>query len=128
MKRGLISLCMMLITGFATMAMAQETKIGVACRTPERTAVISEVAGRAPYFLFFDNKGHLLEAMQNPSAGNVGGAGGDTADLLKKKKVTLFVAGRVGQKMKRALKHYKIEISEQTGVAHDVVQAIIQKQ
>lgn len=127
MKKGLMCLFVVLITGFASMSMAQEGKIGVAARGPEKSAAISEVAARAPYFLIFDEQGNFQEAIKNPSIGSAGGAGRDTADLLTKKKVTLFVAGRIGGKMKMALKDYKIESSEQTGVAHDVVTSIIQK-
>ena len=127
MKKILVFLFFILISGAAGVCIAQDMKIGVATNGPEAGATISEVAGRAPYFLFFDGQGNLLEAMKNPSRGSAGGAGRDTAELMNKKKVTLFVAGRVGERMKNALIGYKIEIIEQTGVAHDVVTSIIKK-
>ena len=127
MKKGLIFLIVILIGRFATLSMAQESKIGVAASGPEKSAAISGVAARAPYFLFFDVQGKFLEAIKNPSVQSAGGASGATADLLRKKKVTLFVAGRFGGKMKMILKDYNIEISEQTGVVHDVVTSIIEK-
>lgn len=127
MRKVWVFLFFALISGAAGVCSGQDMKIGVAARGPEAGAAISTVAARAPYYLFFDGQGNFLEAIQNPSAGSVGGAGRESAELLHKKRVTLFVAGRVGGKMKMALKGYKIEINEQTGVVHDVVKSIIEK-
>ena len=124
MKKIFIVLAIVLCS-YTGVSFGQDMKIGVAAMGPETTAQISEVAGRAPYFLFFDSHANLLEAMENPALGASGGAGRDTADLLNKKKVSVFVAGRVGTKMKNALNYYKIDIQEQTGVANEVVQSII---
>ncbi len=128
MKKTLIVLFFILISGAAGLCSAQDMKIAVAANAPESMAPISEVAARAPYFLFFDGQGNLLETMANPGADRSSGAGSSTADLLHEKKVTVFVAGRVGERMKNALKWYHIEIIEQTGVAHDMVRSFIKKQ
>lgn len=126
--KNIIFWLVILISAFTSLSMAQEFKIGVAASGSERSAAISEVAARAPYFLFFDGQGNFLEAINNPSTGTAGGAGQKTANLLSKKKVTLFVAGRVGGKLEMALKKYNVAIIEQRGVVHDVVKSIIQKQ
>ncbi len=114
------------LVGLAISASADSMKIAVAATGPEKTATISKLAGRSPFFLFFDGKGNFLEAVENPSKDLSGGAGRSTASLIAKKGATLIIAGDIGHKMKQALKEYQIEHTEKTGVAHDVVKTIIQ--
>ncbi len=101
--------------------------IAVAANGPGPEATISEKSGRAAYFLFFDNGGNFLDAEKNPFAGVPGGAGPKVAGFLSDKGVSLVVAGKFGTKMERALSSYKIKYISQTGVAHEVVQAITKK-
>ncbi len=101
--------------------------IAVAANNPEAKATISGKSGRAAYFLFFDNSGNFLDAEKNPFAGVPGGAGPKVAGFLSDKGVSLVVAGKFGTKMERALSSYKIKSISQTGVAHEVVQAITQE-
>ena len=127
-RKRFIVFLFFLLAGMATFAHAKDVKIAVATDKPDKDAAISEVAGRANYFLFFDGKGNMLEAMKNPSAGVAGGAGRNTAELMNKKDARLFFAGKVGAKLKDALKWYKIDYIEQTGAAHEVVKSFLQKQ
>ena len=128
MQKQLVGLLVIFFTlvNFSAFALGQDMKIGVAAHQPDPKAAISEVAGRAGYLLFFDHQGNFLEAKKNPGAGMAGGAGRDTADLLKKNEVTLFVAGRIGDRMKNVLKRHKIEYIEEKGVADEVVKSILQ--
>ena len=128
MQKQLVGLLVVLfiLVSFSAFALARDMKIGVAAHQPDQQAAISEVAGRAGYLLFFDKEGNFLEAIKNPSVTKAGGAGRDTADLLKKNEVTLFVAGRVGERMKNALQRHQIEYFEKKGVADEVVKSILQ--
>ncbi len=114
------------LVGLAISASADSIKIAVATTGPENTAPISKLAGRSPYFLFFDGKGNLLKAVENPSKDLSGGAGQGAASLIAKEGATIVIAGDIGHKMEQALRQYQIEIREKTGVAYDVVQGIIQ--
>jgi len=114
------------LVGLAISASADSIKIAVATTGPEKTAPISKLAGRSLYFLFFDGKGNLLKAVENPSKDLSGGSGQGAASLIAKEGATLIIAGDIGHKMEQALRQYKIEIREKAGVAYDVVQAIIQ--
>ncbi len=98
--------------------------IAVAANDPGPEATVSKKAGRSAYFLFFDESGNYLDVEKNPFAGVPGGAGPKSADFLSGKGVALVVAGEFGSKMERALNSYKIKYISQTGVAHEVVQAI----
>ncbi len=125
MKKSLIMLCAAVLLGLAGTALGQEMKIGVAVQAPQEDALISPVAARAPYFLIFDGQGVLLEALANVAARAKGGAGQEAAELLHGLGVRVFVAGRVGGRMRAALESHTIAIHEKTGVAHETVRTII---
>lgn len=101
--------------------------IAVATNDSGAEALVSEKSGRAVYFLFFDDNGNFLNAEKNPFANISGGAGPKVAGFLSAKGVTLVVAGKFGTKMARALNSYKIQYILQSGVANEVVQAIIKE-
>jgi len=122
----IVNLVLFLLFGLAISASGDSMKIAVATTGPEKIAAISQQAGRAPFFLFFDGKGDFLEAIENPSKDLPGGVGQSVASLIAKKGATLLIAGNIGYKMEQALRDYQIEYTEKTGVAYDVVQTIIQ--
>ena len=113
-----------LFMAFSANSAENIASIAVAANGPEPEATVSEKAGRAAYFLFFDGSGNFLDAERNPFSGVPGGAGPKAAVFLSGKGVDLVVAGEFGIKMERALSSYKIKYISQTGVAHEVVQAI----
>jgi predicted Fe-Mo cluster-binding NifX family protein len=49
----------------------QNAKIMVATKQKSPDAAVSELAAQAPYLLIFDNKGKLVEAIENPLKGNI---------------------------------------------------------
>ena len=98
--------------------------IAVAANDPGSKATISEKAGRATHFHFFDDSGAFLGSERNPFAGVPGGAGPKVAAFLSDEGVALVIAGEFGTKMERALSSYKIKYISQTGVAHEVIQSI----
>jgi len=102
----------------------QELKIAVASDGKVKSGVISMSAGRAPYFLFFDGGGNLLEAVANPHADDSGGAGPSAAAFLADKKVGLLLAGRVGPKMVDALQSVKIKYIEKQGTIIDGIKGV----
>ena len=126
LQASLASFALFLFFGIAASSFADSMKIAVAATGSEKTAAISEQAGRAPFFLFFDESGHFLEAIKNPAQDMLGGAGRTTASFLAEKGATSIIAGNIGDKMEQALLDFHVEFKEKTGVAHDVVQAIIQ--
>jgi predicted Fe-Mo cluster-binding NifX family protein len=70
-------------------------KIAVAGNDKMTTSAVSGQAGRAPYYLFFDGKGKLVEAVENPYK-DKDGAGKLVADFLAGKGVTVVVAEGFG--------------------------------
>ena len=76
---------------------------------------ISIQAGRAPYYLIFNEKSEFLETVSNPFNRGGGGAGYGVAKMLADKKVDMVIAGGFGEKMIGALAERGIRHLEITG-------------
>ena len=126
MRIWLLVLLFGLPMAFGVSAAETAVSIAVAANGPERNAMVSEKAGRAPYSLFFNGEGVFLAAERNPFANAPGGAGPQAAAFLAGEGVTLVVAGEFGAKMERALNSFNIKYVINTGVSHEVVQAVLQ--
>lgn len=105
---------------------AKTMKIAVPATGSEKDSLISQETGRAPYFLFFDDKGDFLEAIRNRAKEQPGGISRIVVTLLVDNDVTIIIAESVGDKMKRALIDHHIKLVNKTGTAHDAVEAFIQ--
>ncbi len=100
-------------------------KIAVAALKKQETSPISEQAGRAPFFLIFDENGKLEEKLKNPFSVGGGGAGFAVAKLLADKGIDTFVAGKIGDKMTGALEERSIRPHEMTGTVSNAVSEIL---
>lgn len=122
---------LLIFFGLMTVCWASATEhvasIAVAASSQGEGAVISDKAGRSAHFLFFDGEGVFLKAEENPFADAARKAGPKAASFLHAKGVTLVVAGEFGTKMEDALSSYSIKYVLRTGVAHEVVQALIEE-
>ncbi len=117
--------CALLVV-FASGVSAKTMKIAVPATGSEKDSPISQETGRAPYFLFFDDKGNFLEAISNRAREQPGGISRTVVALLVNNDVTIIIAESVGDKMKRALVDHHIKFVNKTGTAHDAVEAFIQ--
>ncbi len=88
--------------------------VAIAALGKEEDSQVSERAGRAPYYLLFE-EGRLVEAWKNPFAAGGGGAGWSVARVLAEKGVELAIAGRFGGKMEQALDEAGIRHEERRG-------------
>jgi predicted Fe-Mo cluster-binding NifX family protein len=102
-------------------ASADKVKIAVASDGKTASSVVSGVAGRSAYYLIFDSKGKLLEAIENPHKDAAGGAGPLVVNFLAGKGITVVVAGKFGDKMIGAMKGAGMAYVEFTGTADDGV-------
>jgi predicted Fe-Mo cluster-binding NifX family protein len=103
-------------------------KIAIATVGDSVNSEISKVAGRAPYYLIFDEKGKLLKSIKNPSQNRRGGASSVVVNLLLKESVKTFIAGKFGNKMVSQLKKNKIEYHECAGIAKENLKKLIKKE
>ncbi|MCK5107425.1 MAG: NifB/NifX family molybdenum-iron cluster-binding protein [Nanoarchaeota archaeon] len=76
--------------------------IAIASNGKDINSIVSDVAGRAPFYLIFNNK-ELIKTIKNPFAVGGGGAGLGVAKLLEKEQVNLLIVGKIGENMQGAL-------------------------
>ncbi len=95
-------------------------KIAVATEDKDVNALVSERAGRAPYYLIFeisDGKTKLLEIIDNPFKMGSGGAGFSVAKMLADKNVDIIIAGKFGPNMEMAMNERKVKYNVAQGNA-----------
>ena len=125
MKR-VISVSLMILflvtgLGFA----AQQEKIAVAANDKTPSAAVSKQAGLAPFFLFFDGKGKMTEAIENPYRDKEG-AGKSVAEWLKNKGATVVVAEGFGGQIVEVMKGKGIKAVSFKGSAEEAVKKFLQ--
>ncbi len=102
-------------------------KIAVATTEKNENSEISQQAGRAPYYLIFDENSKLLETVSNPFSIGGGGAGFGVAKMLSDKNVNIVIAGKFGPNMMEALTSREVKYCEKTGTAKDAVQKYLKE-
>ena len=126
-QRICLSAVFLLFVVLVASVSAQGMKIAVPAIGQEPGTSISKETGRAPFFLVFDEKGHFLEAIQNPARDQSGGISRTVVALLTTHDISLIVAEAIGDTMKQALTGQGIDFVIKTGAAADAVQSIIEK-
>jgi predicted Fe-Mo cluster-binding NifX family protein len=125
MKKGI---CVMVTLLFLVSGIAfagQKEKIAVAANGQTPAASISTQAGRAPFFLFFDEKGKLIEAIANPAKDSQN-SGIAVADFLAGKGVTVVVAEEFGSRIVEVMKGKGIRAVAFKGSVEAAVKKILQ--
>lgn len=115
-----------LVFVFTTKISAETMKIAAASSGQTKGETISEQAGRAPFFLFFDDRGNFLESTANPAGDQSRNAGLKAAFFLADQGVTLVIAEEFGNKMIQALEKHHIRYVKKKGEVDHAVQTIIQ--
>ena len=90
-------------------------KIAIATNKNDENSEVSEVSGRATYYLIYENK-KLIKTIKNPFAIGGGGAGYGVAKMVSDEKVDIIVAGRFGNNMISTLDDKKILHKELTNI------------
>ena len=124
---------LIVLVAFALLLQPQvmgEEKVIIAVASDGETlkADVSPTAARCSYYLIVDNKGKLLEAVENPYKDTRGGAGVSAVNFLAKKNVTLIVAGNCGSKMKDALEAQEMAFFDFEGIAEEAIKNILEKE
>jgi predicted Fe-Mo cluster-binding NifX family protein len=103
----------------------QKEKIAVAANDKIPGASVSDKAGMTPFFLFFDAKGRLVEAIENPYKDKEG-AGKLIVDFLAGKGVTVIVAGTFGGPIVDMMKGKGIKSVVFKGSAEEAIKKVLQ--
>ena len=105
----------------------EKMKIAVAASSKTAKASVRNMAAKCPYYLIFNNKGELIEVIDNPYRDASGGAGPSAANFLAQKGVTIVIAGDFGFKMINTLKNKSINHFEFKGRVDDAVKRVLNK-
>jgi predicted Fe-Mo cluster-binding NifX family protein len=103
----------------------QKEKIAVAANGQTPAASISPQAGRAPFFLFFDENGKLIETIANPVKDSQN-SGIAVADFLAGKGVTVVVAEGFGNRIVEVMKGKGIRTVAFKGSAEAAIKKVLQ--
>ena len=126
MKKGISLVVVLVMLVVAMLAFAGEkAKIAVAANDKTPSAAVSKQAGLAPFFLFFEGKGKMTEAIENPYKDKEG-AGKSVAELLGNKGVTVVVAEEFGGQIVEVMKGKGIKAVASKGSAEEVVKKVLQ--
>ena len=101
-------------------------KVAVASTGETTAASVSNLAARSPYYLIFDGKGNLIEAVSNPYKDAASGAGPLAANFLAAKGVTIVIAESFGIKMINVLKNKHIRYVEFEGRVNEAVKKALE--
>ncbi len=102
-------------------------KIAISSTSKNKDANIDEKAGRAKYYLIFDESGEIIEIIDNPFRTGGGGAGFGVAKMLADKGVNTIVAGEFGPNMIQAMTDRKIAYISKSGTVEDFISSTIKK-
>ena len=112
-----------LISGMAFAG--QKVKICVATNEKSPAGAVSKQAGLAPYLLFFDARGKMTDAIENPFKDKEG-AGRSVAQLLGSKGVAVVVAEEFRGPIIEVMKAKDIRTVSFKGRALEAVKQVLQ--
>jgi predicted Fe-Mo cluster-binding NifX family protein len=101
-------------------------KIAIASLGKDENSKISDQAGRAPYFLIFDEEGNISQVIENVYAEEMRSAGADATELLVEKNIDMLVAGDIGPRMARILENEGVECKIMSGLVKEAIEKIRQ--
>jgi len=90
-------------------------KIAISSESKDENSEVSQMSGRAPYYLIFENK-KLIKTIKNPFRMGGGGAGFGVAEMLSDEKVNLVISGKFGRNMISTLEIKGIKSKEMSGI------------
>lgn len=102
-------------------------KIAIAADGEKMDSRVESQGGRAQCFILLNEKGEIIEALENPFYQERNQAGVQCAGLLAEKNVTIFVAGNIGNKMADALEDFDIAFISFTGTIEEAIAHVLEK-
>jgi len=99
-------------------------KIAIASNGKDINSMVSDVAGRAPFYLIFKDK-ELIKTIKNPFAVGGGGAGFGVAKMLENEHVDVMIVGKIGGNMQISLDSANIKFqSESNKSIHQIIEEL----
>lgn len=125
---ALVFFVICIVGGFLSLRGQEELqkKIAIASDGETVDSKVVNQGARCHWILFFDEKGQLTEALENPYQQANREAGIKCTALLKDNNVTIFVAGNIGDKMAAALERSNIAFIAFTGSVEDAIKHVLE--
>jgi predicted Fe-Mo cluster-binding NifX family protein len=99
--------------------------VAIAANGDTASAAVSPQAGRSPFFLFFDRKGVLVEAVANPYK-DAANAGIPSVDFVASKGANALVAESFGGRIVEVMKDKGVRPVEFKGSAQDAAKKALE--
>jgi predicted Fe-Mo cluster-binding NifX family protein len=106
----------------------QPKKIAIASDGETMDSQVGKQGARCRWLLFFDEDGELTETLENPYWQQRGSAGINCAELLADKKVTVFIATNIGNKMAAVLDEKDITFISHSGTIEEALKEVLEEQ
>lgn len=103
----------------------EKMKIAVAADSKTAKASVSNIAAKCPYYHIFNNKGELIEVIDNPYRDTSRNAGPLAANFLAQKNIDIIVAESFGSKMIEALNNSGKTYFEFKGNIADAIKKVL---
>ena len=100
-------------------------KIAIASEENNENGQVSDRAGRATYYLIFDENKKLLETIKNPFSVGGGGAGFSVAKMLADKGINTVIATKLGGNMAGALNDRDVGHKEFSGSIQEALSSLL---
>lgn len=100
-------------------------KIAIASEENNEKGQVSDRAGRATYYLIFDETKKLIETIKNPFSTGGGGAGFSVAKMLADMDVDTVVSAKFGGNMTGALDERNVKYREFNGAIQDALSTVL---
>lgn len=100
-------------------------KIAIATEEKDPQGAVSDRAGRATFYLIFDDQKKLLETIKNPFSIGGGGAGFSVAKMLADKQVAMVIAEKFGPKISDALEDRNVSSVSFSGTIQDALATVL---
>ncbi|MCD6109662.1 hypothetical protein J7J83_02805 [bacterium] len=101
-------------------------KIAIASETEDVNGQVSDRAGRATYYLIFDENKKLIDTVKNPFSVGGGGAGFSVAKMLADMNADIVIAPKFGGNMAGALDDRNVKHKEFEGSIQDALSSSLQ--
>ncbi len=125
-KMIFISLAILLLCPvMVNAAELEKMKIAVAANSKTAKASVSNMAAKCPYYHIFNNKGELIEVIDNPYRDTSRGAGPLAANFLVERDIDIIVAESFGSKMIDALRNSGKTHFEFKGRVDDAIKKVL---
>ena len=104
-------------------------KIAISSTGESLESEIDARFGRCPYFLIVEIEGKEIkdvQAIENIAAGQMGGAGITSAEIVAKEKVDAVITANLGPRALSVFEQFEIKIYQGQGKVKDVVEKFIE--